>query len=378
MSIVFVLYGLLIYSILYFIFIFLLIIGIGKLKKGENKKNHSVSIIIPARNEEDNISECLACLKYIDYPKDKWEVIVIDDSSEDFTFQKAESFKKEIPNIQIIRIEKENDSISPKKNAILTGIKQSKGEIIVATDADCRPNKEWISEIISHFDANTGLVAGFSPIISYENPDKLLNSFQFIESISLGGLSSGSIELGFPLTCTGRNLAYRKEIFNNIGGFGEYKVYISGDDDLFMHRIKKKSQMKIKYAPKSTVISKPTVSLKEFFNNRLRHSSKFVAYPFHVKIVSIFLYLFNALIIISLLCVLFNPSYLWLFIISLLIKYFSDISLIKKTKKKFYIKEPIKKFIIVFFLHPLYITIFGLLGLRGKFKWKNRVYKTKC
>jgi len=368
---------LLFYSLIYSIFLLLLRIGLKRLKEGNNNQYYSVSVIIAARNEEKNIVRFLNSMKNIDYPSDRWELIVVDDRSEDSTFRLAESFKPEIPNLNIIRIEKKDINISPKKNALEAAIRNSNGEIILTTDADCRPKKEWISEIVSHFDKETAMVAGFSPLIDNENKDNLLSSFQFIESISLGGLSASAIGLGFPLTCSGRNLAYKREIFNNIGGFGRFKTYISGDDDLLMHLIRKKTKLKIKYAQKSIVPSIPAENFKDFINNRLRHASKFIPYPLDVKIISAFFYLFNLTIILSFLCIFLMPIYLWIFIISLLIKYFSDYSFIKKAKKKFGIKEPTQKFTVVFLLHPFYITIFGLLGLRGKFKWKNKIYKAK-
>ena len=370
-------YVLLFYSLIYSIFLFLLRIGLKRLKEGNNDKYYSVSVIIAARNEEKNIVRFLNSMKNIDYPPDRWELIVVDDRSEDSTFRLAESFKPDIPNLHIIRIEKEDINISPKKNAVERAIRHSTGEIIMTTDADCIPEKKWISEIVSYFDKETAMVVGFSPLIDNENKDNLLTSFQFIESISLGGLAASAIGLKFPLTCFGRNLAYKREIFNNIGGFGRFKIYISGDDDLLMHLIRKKTKLKIKYAQKSIVPSIPAENFKDFVNNRLRHASKFTVYPLDVKIISAFFYLFNLTIILSFLSIFFMPSYLWIFIISLSIKYFSDYSFIKKAKKKFGIKEPIKKFTVVFFLHPFYITILGLLGLRRKFKWKDKIYRAK-
>ena len=375
---VWIFYIFLFYSIIYSIFIFLLRIGLKRLREGNNNKYYSVSVLIPARNEEKKIARILNAMKYIDYPSDRWELIVVDDRSEDFTFKVAESFKSEIPNLHIIRIEKEDINLSPKKHAIERAICHSTGEIILTTDADCRPKKGWISEIVSYFDKETAMVAGFSPVIDDKNKDNLLTSFQFIESISLGGLAAGAIGIGYPLTCTGRNLAYRREIFNNIGGFGGFKKYISGDDDLLMHLIRKKTKLIIKYAQKPIVTSMPAENFKDFLNNRLRHASKFIPYPFNVKIISAFFYLFNLIIILSFLSILLMPSYLWIFIVSLLIKYFTDYSFVKKTKKRFGIKEPIKKFTLVFLLHPFYITIFGFLGLRGKFKWKDKTYKAKA
>ncbi|MFC1562462.1 glycosyltransferase [candidate division KSB1 bacterium] len=373
-----------------------MIIGLKRLRKGNNKEKFSVSVIIPARNEALNIVDCLNSIKDIDYPTDKWEVIVVDDCSEDSTFKFAELFEEKIPNLKIIRITSESKDTAPKKHAIKTAIREAGGEIILTTDADCRPEKEWISEIVSYYDKNTAMVVGMSPLIDNRNKDNILRSFQFIESVSLGGLSAGSINLGFPLTCSARNLSYRKEVFEKIGGFGEYKSYISGDDDLLMHQIRKKTNGKIKYASTkgSVVPSIPAQSFKKFMNSRLRHASKTVLCPLHVKIASLFLYLFNLiisiillpLIILSILYKFFpslplsHPHFMMFsicFLIFLFAVYISDFMFLMTIKNKFEIKKPLKNFGKVLFIHPFYITFFGLLGLRGKFKWKGKSYRLK-
>ncbi len=383
-------------SFFYLIFIFILTTGLKRLSKGNNKDKHSVSVIIPARNEAINIVDCLNSIKNIDYPADKWEVIVVDDRSEDSTFMFAELFKEKIPNLKVIRITSENKETAPKKYAIETAIREAAGDIILTTDADCRPGKEWVSEIVSYFDEDTAMVAGLSPLIDSKNKDSLLNSFQFVESISLGGLSAASISLGFPLTCTARNLAYKKEVFEKIGGYGEYRYYLSGDDDLLMHRIRKKTDGKIKYAATkgSVVPSAPAKSFKEFAYSRLRHSSKAALYPLYVKIVSLFLYLFNLsisvifvpLIILSILSkfftsLSFSHSNFIIFIICCIILYFtiyiSDFIFLMKIKNKFGIIKPLKDFSKIFFIHPFYVVIFGFLGLIVKFKWKGETYRAR-
>ena len=359
----------LIFSLFYLVFVFSLISGINRLKAGENSEFYKVSIIIPARNEEKNIANCLDSIVDIGYPADKWEVIVVDDRSGDGTFRIAKSYEDKILNYKVLRIK--DKTPSPKKHALETAFKEASGDIIFTTDADCTVQKEWISEMVNYFNAGTGMVIGFSPLLPRNS--SLLSSFQYIDSISLGGLAAGGVGLGFPLTCTGRNLAFRKEIFNEIGGYGEFRSYISGDDDLLMHVMGRRSKLKIAYASahKSVVGSLPGEKFGNFINSRLRHASKFSFYPFYVKLVSVFLYLYNLLVLAAIAGIFFVSIKVWIVIISLLIKYISDYSLIRNTRIKFGIRENRRYFPLIFLLHSIYIVFFGLLGLRKKFEWKE-------
>ena len=129
-----------------------------RLKPGENSELYKVSIIIPARNEEENIVSCLDSIKDISYPADKWELIVVDDRSEDATFRIAKAYEDKIQNFKVLRIKYK--APSPKKYAIETAIKEASGDIIFTTDADCMPQKEWISEMVKYFNPGTAMVIG--------------------------------------------------------------------------------------------------------------------------------------------------------------------------------------------------------------------------
>ena len=138
----------------------------------------------------------------------------------------------------------------------------------------------------------------------------------------------------------------------------------------------KRSKLRIAYASAdmSVVPSTAGEKLEDFISSRLRHASKFSFYPLYVKFVSVFLYLYNLFVLAAIASIFFIPVKVWIIVISLLVKYVSDYSLIRKIKIKFGIREKTGCFSLIFLVHPVYIVYFGLLGLRKKFEWKDKPY----
>ncbi|RKY88379.1 hypothetical protein DRQ09_02950, partial [candidate division KSB1 bacterium] len=290
---------LVILSSTYFLTVILLLHGLLKLKKCKCNSLYKVSVIVPARNEENNIDDCVKHLINQDYPD--FEIIIVNDRSEDRTELFARKYSQKFDNIHLINIKDIPSEFSPKKFAIKSGIEASNGEIILTTDADCRPPKTWISSITKHFDKKISLVIGFSPVLLKKNSSSILSGILYIDSLSLAGVSAGSISLNFPLTCSGRNLAYRKNIFFEVHGFEGIEKAISGDDDLLLHKIAKIEKFNIRYATEkeSRVPSFIDFNFSKFFSQRIRHASKFKLHPNRVKIFSAIIYLFNFALIAS-------------------------------------------------------------------------------
>jgi len=355
----------------YILCIAIINIGLTKLKKPEITDKKPVSIIIAARNEEDNIGSCLESLVKQNYYPEKMEIIVINDRSEDHTGEIIKSYCSKYNNIKYTYIADVPKDVSPKQNAILEGIKIAKNEIILLTDADCLPQPEWVNTIQSYFDNQTGAVLGFSPIINkYKN--EVLKKFIYTDSLSLAVLSAGSTKIGLPLTCTGRNFAYRKRAFFDAEGFGDTIKYLSGDDDLLLYRIKKKTKWKIEYATGENSLNESFVhfGLKSFINQKIRHSSKFKCHPLYVKVFSAIVFLMNLFIIFFPVTFLFNTNYLNNYLLILILKFISEYLLLNYGRKFFELKFDILAFFISFVIHPFYVVFLSILGLTGKFKWK--------
>jgi len=358
-------------TIFYIAFLLAMRLGLTRLREGKNEEQPSVSVVLAARNEEDNIGECLSCLVAQDYPQDKLEVIVVDDRSQDATAEIIRSF----PQVKLYQVEEKSLRIAPKKYALDLGIKASKGEIILTTDADCRPGPEWVRNILRYFEPEVGLVAGFSPLeIGRASP---LRGMLALESLALASVAAGGIGLGWALTCTGRNLSYRKKTYDEVGGLATIGRFVSGDDDLFLQLVDRKTKWKLRYAfdPKTIVPAKPPQSLKDLIHQRIRHASKGRYYPKDIKALGLVIYFYNLALLILFFLALFKViGFPWL-LLFLLLKILAEFSLLLKGARLFGRRRFLMILPLATLLHVPFIVFFGALGQLGRFRWKGESFK---
>ncbi|MCJ7813017.1 glycosyltransferase, partial [bacterium] len=348
--------------------------GLSRLREGRNQSQPSVSIIIAARNEEKNIAGCLNALSKQSYPAEKYEIIIVDDRSQDKTTAIVKEAMKRDSHIRLIEIRETKPFTSPKKWAIDQGISQANGEIILTTDADCIVQTKWIETMIRHFEEQVGLVAGYSPL-DQGNSQSLFHRFVELDALALAAVAAGSFGVGFPLTCTGRNLAYRKSAYQQISGFHTIRNVISGDDDLLLHKMKKKTEWEMRYAVKkqSMVSSAPPKNFMTFFHQRIRHASKSRYYDNTMKTGLIAVYLFNFSILVLVL------SKFWLlFFVIVGIKSCFEFFLLFKAARLFQQRRLLLYYPPAAILHIVYVIIFGVWGQFGKFKWKETLYSSRA
>ncbi len=201
-----------------------LIVGIRRLDDSISNEQPFVSIIVAARNEEKNICQLLHCLTHQTYSQ--CEIIIINDRSTDKTAQLVSDFQKDCSNITHINITGFQDDMPAKKNALRAGIEASKGEILCFTDADCFPTANWVEELVKSFKPNVGLVAGYSP---YRIPNSQISKAAFFNKLFFNFIgyeefraaiwAAGSIGWNVGWLCTGRNLAYRRKVYDEVDGF---------------------------------------------------------------------------------------------------------------------------------------------------------------
>lgn len=359
--------------IIYCLLVFGLLVGILKVRRAKPRKtNEFISVIVAARNEEQNLPFLIDSLKNQSYQN--FELIIVDDRSEDGTLAVLEKFSKIFAKLKFLTVDKNSKlEMAPKKNALSLGISESKGEILLFTDADCIPEKDWIEKTLNYFTPKVGLVTGYSP----SKGKGLFSLLAELDTLSLACVNAGTIALGFPMTCSGRNLAYRKEVFEEVGGFSKIAKFISGDDDLFLHLVRDLTNWKIVFCPESSVLTSPPNSAKAFFNQRIRHASKGKSYTLKTKILLGSVYLFNFLLFIS--PILWFSGFvkleaiLGIFFTKTLIEFlviFWGISNWKSWKL-------IPIFPLMELLHIPYVTILGLLGQFLKFEWKEQKFEAK-
>lgn len=353
--------------------------GFANLKQGKNKTQPKVSVVIAARNEEASIGCCLIAVLNQTYPKDKLQIIVVDDRSEDRTFEVVKSLAASHRQIKLLQIKDTLTNLAPKKRAIDSGIRHASGEIIVTTDADCQPGPEWISELIKHFEPEVGMVAGFNPYKT-ENPrPSLFQKILALDYFAMASVAAASAGLNYPVSCTGGNLAYRKKVYQQLGGFCRFGNWVSGDDDFFLEKVRDKTNWKIVYSthPKTFVPTSPPKNLNEFIQQRIRYASKGRYYKLPVTITLLGLYVLNLLVILGPILLLLESGAFSIWLAAFSMKTLAEHSFLRSGQKLFRCNFNLSVFLLTSILHPIYIVLAGFFGQISGFRWKGEKYSAK-
>jgi len=330
-----------------------------------------VSVIVAARNEEENIGKLLQALQKQTYPGNLFEIIVVNDHSADNTTKIVKEFRG------VLLIELKNYSInSYKKKAIEAGIEASTGKLIITTDADCIPQKGWLETIASFYEKKNGVF--IAAPVTVENNSSLLQTFQALDFLVLQGITGASVYKDMHSMCNGANLAYEKQAFVEVNGFEGIDKIASGDDMLLMHKISKKFPGKAQYlkSRQAIVSTQPMKTWKEFFNQRIRWASKARFYKDRrIFWVLLIVYLFN-LSFILLLVAGFWSSVLWIYLLVLwFAKTIIEFPFVYAVAKFFNKRSLLKYFFFFQPLHISYTIIAGWLGQFGSYEWKGRRVK---
>jgi poly-beta-1,6-N-acetyl-D-glucosamine synthase len=325
-----------------------------------------ISIVIPARNEEKNISNLLHCLVKQNYPAGLFEIIVVDDHSEDNTA----AIVKKFANVKLIQL-KEGKINSYKKKAVETGIASASGQLVVTTDADCTMAPGWLRTIAS-FSEESGAVFIAAPVV-FDCNSSVLQVFQALDFMVLQGITGAGVYRKKLSMSNGANLAYEKKVFNEVGGFSGIDHIASGDDMLLMYKIQQQHPDKVLYlkSKEALVSTQPAATWKEFFNQRIRWASKAKTYKDkRVFAVLLLVYLFNLVFPVLLL------TGNWLYAVVFLTGKTAVELLFVAELASFFGKQSLVKYFFFFQpLHIIYTIIAGLFGQFGKYEWKGRRVK---
>ncbi len=363
---------LILFFIVYFYYLFLFHRGLSRDTKPLNFEKHTVSVVVAARNEENNISRLLTGLVNQSYSEKLFEVIIVDDRSEDRTADIVKKFAEKWNNIRYLRIDTVPDGISPKKNALGTAIANAKGEIILLTDADCLISKYWIEAMVSNYLPEVAVVAGFSRIdVQNWSKSSLLHKFEYFDFLVLFFAAAGAILSGKAFSCSNQNFSYRKSAFLEVGGFEKIKHLISGDDVNLLQLFRKQGfRITFSMNPHSFIYTKAITSWKQLFNQRSRWASN---YRWQIRLnIELFIYL---LVVFALnLGIIAAFFFAWkqaLFFV--LLKGLVEFLFIKSNFHRFeYDSKRLAFFPIWFLFSPFYMFIVAILGSFGIFKWKVR------
>lgn len=260
--------GVVVVQFVYYIIVF----GKFSFAKPQNKKlkRIPISIIVCAKNEEDNVRVLIPLLLNQEYPQ--FEIVLIDDASSDATLEVFEEFKKLHSNIKLVKVDNNEAFWGNKKYALTLGIKVAKNEYLLFIDADCIPNSNnWLSNMTAEFTIDKTIVLGYG---GYEKiKGSILNKIIRFETLLTATQYLSWAKIGKPYMGIGRNMAYKREEFYNVRGFMDHMHVRSGDDDLFINQAARKKNTTICYDHDSFTYSKPKTTYKEWFIQKRRHVS---------------------------------------------------------------------------------------------------------
>ena len=333
-----------------------------------------VTVLIAARNEEERISLTIDDVLAQDYPKHLLEVIIVDDHSTDNTAAIISNYANQ--GVRLLQLNEERPLNSYKKKAIAEAIKLSTGELMVATDADCRMGPAWLSSIVGYYETNT-LVMISSPVTYFEER----SIFELMQSLEFGyliGIGAAFIGNGRASTCNGANFAYRKDVFYEVGGFKGIDDLASGDDELLLQKVAERYPGKIGFLKQTEAIvyTHAKHTLQEFMQQRRRWASKSTKYK-DKKVVAfgICIWLFNISLLLNAALGFYDFYFFKLFLVQFLLKYLFEISYLLPITAFFKRTYLVSLLILLIPLHIVYFVVIGLMGNNHKYSWKGRVVK---
>jgi peptide/nickel transport system permease protein len=334
------------------------------------------SVVIPARNEAANIEACIAGIVAQNYPTHLFEIIVVDDFSEDETAQIVLKIAQQHNNVRILQLKdftNNENLVAYKKRAIEIAITQANGDWIVTTDADCSFTNNWLATYDAYIQEHNCVMVA-APV-AYTNTGSFLSIFQVLDFISLQGITAAAVASGSHTLCNGANLCYSKNAFESVGKFSGIDHLPSGDDMLLMHKMKKAFPGKIgyAYAQDAVVSTAPSTTLGLFIQQRIRWASKASGYQDKIIFwILLLVYLVNASLLVYLPFNFLQTGNInnWLMLIAS--KTLIEIPFMYASAQFFKQQKLLWWFAFMQPFHILYTVIAGWFGTFGSYKWKGR------
>jgi cellulose synthase/poly-beta-1,6-N-acetylglucosamine synthase-like glycosyltransferase len=336
------------------------------------------SIVIPARNEALSIEDCLTCIHAQQYPKDLFEVIVVNDHSTDETGELVQQMQSSFERLHLINLaDHVNGNINAfKKRAIEIAVAEASGEWIITTDADCKVLPNWLFNF-DQFIQEKDPVFVAAPVMFAKN-QSWLGIFQVLDFMSLQGITAAAVAAGYHSMCNGANLAYSKKVFYQVGQFKGIDDLASGDDMLLMYKIKKQFPDKLGFlfSPEIIVSTSAMPDWKSFFNQRIRWASKADSYSEKsIFWVLLLVYLFNAGLLMGLIGGVFIEGIYPAIAYILLVKTMVEMVFLFPVAGFFNNRRLLLFFPFMQPFHIIYTVIAGWLGKFGTYQWKGRVVR---
>ena len=360
---------------IYVVFIAQLIYGFNKVKPFERTEVNpktTFSIIVPFRNEAKNLPKLLKSISKLNYPKELFEIILVDDFSTDTSERICIQWRMANGLIESTLLENLRLSNSPKKDAISRAVPILKHDWMVTTDADCIVTKNWLLTLDNFIQQNNPeMVVG---AVIYKTKNNWFHHFQQLDLMSLQGTTIGSFGIGKPFMCNGANFAYTKKFFQELGGFGGINSTASGDDVLLLQKAVTANSDKVLYLKNKEFIvkTKPENDLFVLFMQRVRWASKTTSYKnIYAKSLAVVVLLMNLSLVLGFGFWVLGKIEIWNLSSIFLIKYLVDYVLLYKSNQ--YLNKG--KFLLPLassLVYPVFSSAVGLYSLFGSFTWKGR------
>ncbi|MBU1097119.1 MAG: glycosyltransferase [Bacteroidetes bacterium] len=350
----------LLFSLLLLLIGFLLFFSLSRISEETLTESTllNFSIIIAAKNEANIIQALLSSLDQLNYPQDKFEIIIVNDNSTDDTAEIISSYASKNNNLKLIRSDSSNIG---KKSALTIGINNATFENLIITDADCTVQPKWLKYFSQKLNS-CDIVFGVAPL---NQNSGIINKIICFESLRSHLLIFGFANIGLPYSASARSFAFKKSVFNKLDGYNGTNETLSGDDDLFLREaIKHKLSIKFITTNQAFVYSEPKKSLNDYFKQKARHTSTSHHYLLRHKIILTLWHTANILCLFSFLLSFLSSIFVLPIIIKMLVDYLITNSFQEKFGYKFNTFE--------LFVLPLTYEVFIIINFINSFRFKKR------
>lgn len=365
-------------AILYFTLVCTYIIGwlsIDEYKATGESPKTKVAVIIPARNEETHISKTIGSVLAQSYPDKLYEILVVDDHSEDDTAEIVNAINsKQVKLLDLNSLLSfDNNKGSHKKQAISAAIESTEAELIITTDADCLAGPDWIRTIVDYYENHDAkLITG--PVV-YHQDSNFIQKFQALDFTGMMIVTGASDKLNLSNMCNGANLAYTKEAFEKVNGFEGILDNPSGDDLMLMQKIDAEYPAETVFLKSKKAIVKTLApeTLNEFIQQRLRWASKSSGYKDkRITYLLALVLLFNISILVNVALCILGMDTCNILKFSLICKLIADFAFLYIAIQYFQRKDLLSLFLPAQFGHIFYIVFIGILSSFLPYSWKGR------
>jgi cellulose synthase/poly-beta-1,6-N-acetylglucosamine synthase-like glycosyltransferase len=351
----------------YFIQSVVFVIGAKKkFPRLSNDELPTATVIVAARNEENNIERCLNSLGKLEYPEGKLEVLIVDDRSTDKTGKIIDEFISERENFRKIIPDDPKGKMVGKVNALATAIREAKGQIILTTDADCVVEPFWAKTITSFYREGVGMVDSYTTQVA----TNAFGGMQAIDFIYLLLVAGGTINLGIPISCIGNNMSFRKKAYDEIGGYEALPFSVTEDFTLLRAIYKlKKYKILFPLEKDALVTSIPCPDFNDLYRQKKRWAVGGLGVPVRGFFIMFWGFLANLAILLT--PWFFSPAWLYLIFFKIAIDFF----VLYPIHQKMGITKNLKYFFVYQIYYILYVLALPFIVLAGrKVKWKGREY----